>query len=334
MTFCENFEFIECFVTYWIWRTIIPFYLFIGTCGNIFNIVILVRPRMRKYTTSAYLFALAFSDTTFLWVASFPRVLEHINGWLINDMYPRVFCHTIPWLTYMSGGYSVWLLAAMSLERMLMTKYVTFAKTKLTVKNARICCCVILVVVSLLSVHYFFGVEIQQTAGCEWKLEYGEFYRETWPVIVLVVLNFIPMIIIIVSNIGILINVISQKRKLQKVNPITESKNAKSDDKLNAMTRMLFMISSFFVITTLPFTLFQIFWWQIDSSTQHALAIRQLLDAFFEVLIYANYSFNFFLYFISGSLFKQEWKLLVSEVANKVGLKTNKNATSVATVAR
>ncbi|XP_052799143.1 probable C-C chemokine receptor type 3 [Mya arenaria] len=320
MSYCDNFEFGECYATYWIWRTIPIFFLAVGTCGNLLNLIILVRPRMRKYTTSVYLFALAISDLVFLWTTVLPRTLENVQDIDLSNMYPKVFCQTLPWMNHVSGGYSVWLLAVMSVERMLMTKSILLARTKLTVKNAVICSFVLFVICFLFPLHYFIGFEVQSVLACEWNEHFGDFYGDIWPVIVLVVLNIIPMVLIITGNIGIIRNVIKQKQQLQRVNPLPQTTNVHGGNKtVKPMSKMLFIISTVFVISTIPFTIFQILWLQLDNSTPHALARRDLLDTFFENLLYANFTFNFFLYFVSGSLFKQEWNAFVKSVSQHLG---------------
>ena len=317
MSYCKSFEFVECYATYWIWRTIPIVYLAVGTCGNLLNITILSRARMRRQTMSVYLTALAISDLLFLWTAVLPRIIEKINGTHLSDMFPYVFCQTLPWINHVTGGYSVWLLAAMSFERMLMTKYIIFARTRLTIRNAIIWTCILFVICVFLPLHIFFGYEVQTTRGCQWNEHYGEFYGTTWPVMVLVLLNIIPMIIIIVGNAGILINVVQQKRNLRRIDPHSAHTNVHGNNKFKPMTKMLFIISLFFILTTLPFTLFQIFWLDLDHSTPHALARRDLLDTFFDTLLYSNYTFNFFLYCISGSIFKQEWKAFIEQISRR-----------------
>ncbi|KAH3791943.1 hypothetical protein DPMN_145433 [Dreissena polymorpha] len=124
-------------------------------------------------------------------------------------------------------------------------------------------------------------------------------------------------------------NIVRHKRRLiskqlaQKSNRNTDPEEVPQtrkhkDASRSSVTRMLLLISISLIMTTLPFTIYRCLWFQIDDSTLRAHAKRHLYDAVIEVILYCNFAFNFFLYFVSGSLFKEEWHKMVEEVRLKL----------------
>ncbi|KAH3808658.1 hypothetical protein DPMN_137015 [Dreissena polymorpha] len=154
---------------------------------------------------------------------------------------------------------------------------------------------------------------------------FGTFYGDIWSIVVLVVLNVVPMLIIILGNINIRINIVRQKRRLrtQQSNrnndtvEISQTRRHK-DASRNSVTRMLLLISIFLILTTFPFTIYRCLWFEIDDSSLKAHAKRHLYDSILEVILYCNFTFNFFFYFVSGSLFEEDWHRMVDEMRSRL----------------
>ena len=76
---------------------------------------------------------------------------------------------------------------------------------------------------------------------------------------------------------------------------------------------MLFFVSSMFICTTLPFTTGNVL---LSLQTTHSAADRarqELAYTVLRMLLYCNFTFNFVLYCISGSVFRQECAKLLKE---------------------
>lgn len=133
------------------------------------------------------------------------------------------------------------------------------------------------------------------------------------------ILNVLPMITIIVSNAGIVVAIFAQKRKLRKVHALSEPANTFREKKMKPLAKILFLISVFFICTTLPYTVFMAVKVNIDGSTPLARARRNLVESILLFILYTNFTVNFFFYFMAGTLFKTEWKRLCAEILDKIG---------------
>ncbi|XP_052778592.1 galanin receptor type 2-like [Mya arenaria] len=346
---CDMHGFIECYVTYWIWRTVPIILLVVGTCGNILNITILLRRRLRKYSTSVYLMCLAVADLTFLWTSAFPATYYKLTGVILSHRL-ALLCKTQAWINHASVGVSMWLLVIMTIERLIMSRSLVIARTKITPRNAIKVSSVLIFICSAFPFYQIFHyeirlvelpladnsrVEVQRCTTVSDSFVYFQIY--IWPFIVLFGLNIIPIVVIIIGNIGILISFIKQKKQLMKVNTVTSVDSAVSTVKLRRnrkpLAKMLIFVSSFCVVTTLPLMLYNCFWYTIDISTPRALERRFLVDTVLIQLVYCNYTFNFFLYFVSGTLFKREWNDFVGEILSKIFPRKRSHGTSGTAVA-
>ena len=322
----------ECYINYWLWAIVPVLLVIIGTSGNILNIIILTRKQIKKYSTSVYLRFLAGTDIVFLWTGPFTEFIMETTG-IRTEEASDFNCKTQRWIIYSTGGYSVWLLVALTLERLFMTRSPILARTKTSTKQATITSVVLLVLCLIFSSHYLFGrhLVLRKYYDNETKLfreeyrcensspEFSLFYKDLWNLLILVVLNVILVLIIIIGNIHIIISLIIQKRQLfRRVNPTLQNASIPMSRRKSS-TKMLFVITGFFMVTTLPFTMIEVFH-SYDGNTDPRYKARiEALKSVLALLLYSNFTFNFFLYFVSGTMFKQEWKKLLISCNNWFG---------------
>ncbi|KAH3741020.1 hypothetical protein DPMN_047738 [Dreissena polymorpha] len=326
MDACFPHDFLECHITYWIWRTVPVLLLAIGTFGNILNIVILLRKRMRQHSISVHLLFLAVADLALLWTSTFSHMYQQV--YRINVRNSSAFlCPAFPWINYGIAGFSVWLLVIMTIERVLVTSSLELAKKKLSNKTAVIISCILLVICLLFPLHYFFGFRLDtipkqtgnftnlnemRTVCVKVSETFENFYKNVWPVMIMTVLNIIPMVIIVSGNLTILINIVRHARQMARVHPENQNEEIRNNRRNRPLYKMLFLVCSCFVVTNLPYNVYLQFWDRIDVSTPRGLEKRNMYDAIFLCLAYCNFALNFVLYFVSGTVFKQEFRALVN----------------------
>jgi hypothetical protein len=109
----------------------------------------------------------------------------------------------------------------------------------------------------------------------------------------------------------IAMTIIKQRRRFKKVYPSSQGQS-KQPNRTRSQTRMLFVLSSFFLITTLPFCIYLVIRSDLKDLSHTDIVKYQLVNALVRMLLYSNFTFNFFLYFVSGTLFKQEWQRMVA----------------------
>lgn len=156
---CGDSNFAECYVAYWVWRTV-PFALIgVGTFGNLISLVALTRPTLRRYSTSVYLTFLAVSDLLVLYCVVLRETVYAVTGKRFADA-SWLSCRATWWFAYTAAGSSVFMLVLLTCERVLMIKAPMFLRNKLTSKNAAIVASGTLTVVAVLNARMLLGFDL------------------------------------------------------------------------------------------------------------------------------------------------------------------------------
>lgn len=322
---CEPVELPECSWAKRIWSTVPVALLVIGTLGNLLNIVILSRREMRKSSTSVYLLCLAVSDLTFLWLGMAPRML--LYGYNVDLKVKSVFlCKLVSWLQSSAAGFSMWTVVLLTLERVFLTKFPITAKRRITRKKTIAVVTIVLLINLSLTSHVLFAfglVSVPQenssvthtvTVCTVASSSLVPFYKSIWPLLLLVVQNSVSFMLIFLGNITIAITIIAQRQKLRKINTLTYDALQFAPSRVKSATKMLFLVSTMLFISTVPFTTGNVILTQQNARNAQDEAQKQFIYSILRCILYCNFTFNFVLYFVSGTLFKQEWKALVADI--------------------
>lgn len=294
----------------------IPILLVLGTLGNILCIVTMRSEKFRVTSMGFLLTALALADLIALYTGALRR-------WLIGlvKLDVRVTsvasCKIHGFLTYYSVHLSAWTLVLITGERLVSV----LAPTRFNhlCSKRRIALGWLVVATLLLAMDLFLLVEYDlvprtqvlchssqmrsncSTACyiCNWRLgsncQLLTRYLH-WSDFCLSCL--LPTPVIIVGNAILIYKLVGLARiKLS----ISSARSNSRNNKKSSVTVMLIVTSVVFIITTLPINMFfvHIHHKPIDAHLQG------LLYAIFSLCTYTNHSVNFFLYFISGSTFRQ-----------------------------
>ena len=339
---CTSDSSVKCKAAYWMWRCV-PFVLFlVGVCGNIINLIILSRPRIRKYSTTIYLIFLAVSDIVFLLTACLNDTIYSIYGIEYAD-FSKVYCRIYNWLRYSTGAFSVWLLVLITIERVILIKKPIFARSKLSPRLSLVFTLVLLLTISGGNSYLIYGV-LYNSAKRTCELKNKRFMADTWNIIVLVFYAIVPSIVIVLGNCNIAFVLVSKRKLSCSRKPVSVNINGTeqehetdfnqdnvdcdtgNDTKTRLRPRFMFkktkeriistilvlILSILFLTTTLPFCIFAtIRDKQVDENTGNNVDTWRLLTVIMYNLLWSNFACNFFLYFACGSLFRQELKRIL-----------------------
>ncbi|CAF3345397.1 unnamed protein product [Rotaria socialis] len=262
-------------LTRWVSSTIAPIILLGCAIGNIVSFFVLLRPRLRKETTSIYLAVLCVAEMgtcytgllrQFL-IDAFSLDIRSINGFS---------CRIHIYFTYVFLRLAPLILALVTLQRYLFVGQLALCSLKQTI--IQLCSCTLFVFVAEFHLFIFYDFTHSDTRPRNQSplectvdtLRHGKYYTfrsKIYPKLSLVLYTIIPLAIIIIGN-ALLI------RKVREASKRSRSKT----NKKRSITRMLYAVSILYTVLTSPAAIF--------------LALAPQI--------------NFLLFCASGSTFRQE----------------------------
>lgn len=300
-----------------LWKICSPIMIILGTIGNIFCIVILLRKNLRRHTTVVYLVALSLNDLIVLYTGlmrQWIKITFDVDVRLLSEF----SCKFHMWMVYVSLDTSAWILVIVTLERVALVWFPHSSKSRCKKQMAGIILGVLLGTVMLVNAHLMYGIgdvtmtESNRTTSeqCYYENdEYKQFYVDIWPWIDLAKFNAVPFAIILIGSICIITNVIKRRRKLNV--SVAPQGIQQKDKQVNSMTITLIVLNTAFLISTTPISIYLAFYnkWSKNASN-HDVARLVLLWAVVNLLMYSNNTVNFLLYCVSGSNFRREIRCL------------------------
>ncbi|XP_060605529.1 cysteinyl leukotriene receptor 1-like [Ruditapes philippinarum] len=339
---CDIYGYIECYVASWIWKVVPVTLVVVGIIGNLLNLMVLSSHQLRKKSTCVYLMFLAVTDMIVCSTGPLPNTVRIAFGTEIRS-WSSFSCAFSHWSLFASGMMSCWIIVLVTAERTFVTLFPTTFKPKMTPRNAVIIAVVTLILVILLNAHLIYGstmierqinitennvTRIQTTNHCSLrKGGYSEFYNAVWKKLLLILGSVVPLILIITGNAIVATSLIKSKRALRRVQIQNNAvnRNDRQSPRNNANYRMFFILCSVYVVTTVPYGLYLNLLEFGKEVDEHTLAKYQLLNAITRCLIWSNFSFNFLLYFMTGSLFRREFKKILESVHKSITSVTNRS---------
>ncbi|WAR24765.1 NMUR1-like protein, partial [Mya arenaria] len=302
-------------------KTIPPILLTFGTIGNLLTILVLSRKRSRFSSTATYLAALAVSDLLVLYSGLLRQWMKYMYDVDIRQL-TVAGCKVNIFLVYFSTQCSSWLLVAVTCERFIGVWLPHRVKQGCTQRTALLVIGVIVVCITLLNAHFFYGFGnisyvVNGTARevmCSTKYtHYYNFVTLTWPWIDLCFFFLVPFTVLVMGNISIIARVCMSKYKIRnQIVPSGLTTRQTQKDKTSHLTAMLMTLNVVFFICVSPICIFFISrpYWLKYIKTPYDTAIVMLWWAVINCFMYLNNTLNFVLYFLSGSRFREETKML------------------------
>jgi hypothetical protein len=204
------------------------------------------------------------------------------------------------------------------------------AKPKMTSRNAVIVSVTLLVIVMLLNGHLMYGrvimemqlnitntneTSIQTVQACLLRPgKYLEFYNVIWKRLLVITGSVVPLILIVTGNAIVAISLLKSTRALRRVQHSDGrivGDRIQHSSRNNSNYKMFLILCIVFLVTTVPYGVYLNL---LDSSKlvdEHTLAKYQLSSVIMRCLYWSNYSLNFLLYCMTGSLFRKEFKRML-----------------------
>lgn len=304
----------------YLWIIISPIFLFVGVFGNILNLFVLRRMHFEKNPTLILLFLLSVTDIAVLLVG-LPRYWARDALQFDLRTVSQFSCKFSLFLIYISMQLSSWILVLVSVIRVIKTVLpLRYPKTKIRVtrKNTLTVFCIVVIALCIINFHFFItnGVITEDgEASCtSLTPDFRNFDEYVFVYIDFLMMSVFPAIIIIVCNIFIYLVLKNMKQRRAS----TTSTDKVTSDSVSRVTRMLFVTSSYFVISTAPISLHFI----VDSYVRPGSddQTQAKLDMSFTVLYlfqFSHFVINFYCYTVTNKRFRRSVKKLKDEVKNR-----------------
>jgi hypothetical protein len=287
-------------LTRWVSSIVTPIILLGCAVGNIVSFFVLLRPRLRKQTTSIYLAVLCVAEMGTCYTGLLRQFL--LDAFNLDLRTLNSFtCRTHIYLTYIFLRLAPLLLALVTLQRYLYVSQLALCSLRSTC--IQIFSCILFVCLAEFHLFLFYDLTYSDTRPrgdhipfeCTVdKLRYPHYYlfrSQIYPKLTLVTYTVIPLTIIIIGN-ALLVRTVRQASK----------RSHSTTQKKRSVTRMLYAVSILYTVLTSPASIFL----AIAPPTYQLAPAFRLQWTLLRLLFYLCHSVNFLLFCASGTFFRQE----------------------------
>lgn len=299
----------------------VTFYIYaVGFPGNIISLVIWLQRRMR-HSSGYYLAALSLGDLIFL---SLQVVYELNEKWNVKLLDIAVICEMYPMFFLTSQYLSPMFVLGFTVERYISICH-PFARERMcTTKRAKIVIVCMTVFASCLGAMQLYFWQFNSEKN-ECGLRQSVTVNNTtsiwsiWTWCIEALIFFLVPLSILLFNILVIIEV----KRISKY----ERRDAKSGHQKNAATTVMLLVVSFYqIFTVLPVTIVVTLYYSYVPGDPEVLKTGELdsvwkrhFDYMFvktviEEIGLTHYACNFFIYIITGKVFRQEFKRLFRKI--------------------
>lgn len=288
----------------------------LGTLGNIVSLIVMLRPTMRTSSSAFYLSSLAVADTVVLLVGCLRRwVFEVFGEDLLNES--AAACYSLNFLQYWSFDVAVWILVAMTIDRVIVVMAPLKSHLYATKKRASIALVSLMILCAIINCHLFATTYLKESPGgniCTARAEYDDFFEHIWSWLDASIYSFIPFTVLLILNIIIILSMSRADRRKRQMTNRLHTPRSKADRRgaINPrkMTVMLLSVTSVFILLTAPSMGLMIVRKRgelyFDFTNYRDVAKYTLIRQIARILLYLNHGINFFLYCITGTKFRRE----------------------------
>ncbi|KAK7501499.1 hypothetical protein BaRGS_00007303 [Batillaria attramentaria] len=293
-----------------------PIILVVGTFGNVMAIIIMRRKEFRSRSSAmpVLMTALAVCDTVLLYTGLLGIWIGAVSG-VDFRMEHFLLCKIHTWIVYATFYTDAWILVAMTIERM--TSVLKPLKVHATFTRRRGHSIVVGTALFFfaISAHILFGRDVRVnkrgTTRCmAWDEDYKNFFLGAWVWFDLMMHCLLPGIVLITGNAVIIWKVKASTRvsvALGNTRPIHRRR-------ISFLSEAFLLLSLVFLLTTLPISVMNImepYLRQLPKDPQ-TKAVLELAWTVTGIMEYINNAVNFYMFCLSGSVFRREAKAVLT----------------------
>ncbi|XP_014666195.1 PREDICTED: neuropeptides capa receptor-like [Priapulus caudatus] len=300
-----------------------PVIIAVGVFGNLLSFVVFIFTYLNTRSSSYYLAALALADTLYLltllmvWITDMGVNIYHNNGWCQLLIYSSSVCSFL----------SVWFIVAFTVERFIAVRYPLHRPSMCTVSRAKMVIAALTVsgMVMYSYVMWTAGmVDIENGSGLTacGLLPVHAYAQSALNHVDTFLTLILPFVTVLVLNVLITIQIVHFNRKCVELEPkfAQQHTNIVSSRTHISIAKLLLLISTIFILLNTPSYVIRIHVFvrtlaggDDDDVGDVMSTTEMLLQSYFNLLYYTNFSVNFVLYSVCGINFRRALVRLLRE---------------------
>ncbi|UJR20319.1 hypothetical protein I4U23_023450 [Adineta vaga] len=298
-----------------VYRIFGPCIACLGIIGGTLSLLVFRRKTLRKKSCSIYFLFLALADLLCMicWLVHFVLPTYDIQLLNLSDF----SCKTFVFAMYFAFDLANYLLTVCSIDRAASVLFPIKSRQFCHRRMAYIITCFLILIHTLFNSHLLYGFVVlsarlesgQSLRICRQRIEpksYQKFFAVYDSYVDVIRTNVIPFIIMSICNI-IIINRVCRSNALRNSNGKSRGRNGKSKKKYEKdrqLTLMLLGSSITFLVLTLPTEINDVIRSHISNTSVSEKAY--LLSAILLSLAHLNYAVHFYIYTLTGEVFRQQ----------------------------
>ena len=291
-----------------------PFLILLGVFGNIMTIVIIRRLKSNRSAMDRYFLSLAMTDLSVIITGPFPEWLRSATGFRLTSSHDAI-CKVFVFVYNMATASSAWILSTMAAHRALMVTWPHRVNAICTPRRSW-CAVIVIVVFSFVTFsHILYGFEIVYPAAvCSIAGKYQVFAEEIWLEIEIFLHSLLPIVCMLLSNIVLVHKLRVSVREASDQLATSETQTVSRAKTVNSVTLQAVGVSCAFIVLTSPVAVWNMTSFSFPGKRMtdlYTFAVHQTVQSTFYLLGYTNYSVNFYLYCLTGSRFRKQFKSII-----------------------
>jgi len=275
----------------------------IGTIGNFLTIYIYTRKEFFKTSTGFYFSFLAIIDTLMLYFGLFKFFLEGISQ--IDIHYESEFnCKFFKFTVNCLAETSAWITVVVSLDRLFIVMFPNSYKISQNKVYQIILVLLIIALISIINTPNLVFLKVVVNNETELYCDNENiFYLFIFNLLDLLLSFLIPFLIVIVSSILLIVKLKQSKNRVL-VNTKATSKNISNFVSTVISKDLTFVTLNLPICLTIVINSYRFTFY--EAYNDYEVWIVNLTYCFSNMLLYLNYSINFFVHFCMNKYFKRK----------------------------
>ena len=276
-------------------RCIVPVIIIIGIVGNLLNIIVLTRPTLYYHACSRYFLALASNDLFFSGIVLIYRLLAY--GYQMDlANYSMAACKAVNYISTMASFLAPYFIVCASIDRYWTSSTNALIRRLSNVRMASRLILIVIIVFLLLFIHILVLADLQPEMGYYCLIQANTLYAQIYIIAQVFLFAAVPPSLMIFFGLMTI-------RNLHTTNVIAAAVSRFNRTE-RQLARMLFVQVTVHILLTLPSSVTYLIaalpnTIRSTPTFAFALTITQLIFNF-------DYITSFFLYLLSGRLYRRE----------------------------